>query len=369
MHTRPLSPAAGPLSCPAETPAAGHAGAAAREPLADGGGGRRDGLKRLGLAALALGPGLGGLASVAHAQTAAASPWPTKPIRILTPFTAGGAADVAARGLAAILQAAVKQPVSVEPKPGADGALAAQELLRSPADGHTLYFATASALSYVPNVRKSAGYTLADVAPVTSFVTFTFYLMVHDSLPGKTLGEVMAHIKANPGKYSYASGNSTVLLAGALLASATGVDMAHVPYKGESQAVADMLGGRIHMMWSSPAMLPALTKDGRFRPVAALLSERSPAFPDVPTIVEAGLPLVNLVPWGGFVAPAATPKDVVAAASKALREAMAHPDMRGPADKAGVIVRGSTPEAFGRLLQEQLVAYGNAVKAAKLPVE
>jgi tripartite-type tricarboxylate transporter receptor subunit TctC len=198
---------------------------------------------------------------------------------------------------------------------------------------------------------------------------FTFYLMVHDSLPGKTLAEVLAHVKANPGKYSYASGNSTVLLAGAQLADSAGLDIAHVPYKGESQAVPDMLGGRVHLMWASPAVMPALMKDGRFRPLAALMPERSAAYPDVPTIAEAGMPLVNLVPWGGFVLPAATPRDVVAAASRALREAMAHPDMRGPADKAGVVLRPSTPEAFGKVLTEQLAAYGNAVRQAKLTVE
>lgn len=300
-----------------------------------------------------------------HAQAA----WPSKPLRILTPFTAGGAADVAARGLAAILQQAVKQPVSVEPKPGADGALAAQELLRSAADGHTMYFATASALSYVPNVRRSPGYALADFAPLTQFVVFTFYLMVHESIPGRTLAEAIAHIKANPGKYSYGSGNSTVLLAGAQLADAAGLEIANVPYKGESQAVPDMLGGRVHLMWASPAVMPALMKDGKFRPLAALMPERSAAFPDVPTIGEAGMPLVNLVPWGGFVVPAATPRDVVAAASKALREAIVHPDMRGPADKAGVVLRPSTPEAFARVLTEQLAAYGNGVRQAKLPME
>lgn len=300
------------------------------------------------------------------AQSAA---WPTKPVRILTPFTAGGAADVAARGLAAILQANGRQPVNVEPKPGADGALAAMELVRSPADGHTLYFATASALSYVPNVRRSAGYGLADVAPVTNFVVFTFYLMVHESIPGRTLAEALAHIKANPGRYSYGSGNSTALLGGAQLAASAGLDIAHVPYKGESQAVPDLLGGRVHLMWASPAVMPALAKDGRFRPLAALLPERSAAFPDVPTISEAGQPLVNLVPWGGFVAPAATPRDVVLAANRALVEAMRHPDMRGPAEKAGVIVGGGTPEVFQKLLVDQLAAYGAAIRTAKVPIE
>lgn len=296
--------------------------------------------------------------------------WPSKPVRILTPFTAGGATDVIARSLANFLSLAIKQPVNVEPKPGADGALAAQELLRQPADGHTLYLATASALSYVPNVRKSPGYdALKDFTPLTQFMTFSFYLMVHESIPGARLAEVLAHVKANPAKYSYASGNSTALLAAAQLMASSGADMTHAPYKGESQAVVDMVGGRIQMMWASPSVMPALLKDGKFRPLAVLLPERSVAFPDVPTIGEAGMPLVNVVPWGGFVVPASTPKDIAAAVAKALREAIAHPEMRAPAEKAGLVLRPGSSEAFSKLLVEQMAAFGQAIKQAKIPLE
>jgi tripartite-type tricarboxylate transporter receptor subunit TctC len=322
--------------------------------------------RRLLLAAAAGSLPLAGLPLASQAQAA----WPSKPLRILTPFTAGGATDIIARSLATHLQAALKQPVNVEPKPGADGALAAQELLRSPADGHTVYLATASALSYAPNVRKSVGYDpLKDFTPLTQFMTFSFYLMVHEALPGKTLAEVLAHVKANPGKYSYASGNSTALLAAAQLMTSAGADMTSAPYKGESQAVVDMVGGRVHMMWASPAVMPALLKDGKFRPLAVLLPERSAAMPDVPTIGEAGMPLVNVVPWGGFVVPAATPKEAAGALAKALREAIALPEMRAPAEKAGLVLRPGPSEVFGRLLVEQLAAYGEAIKQAKIPQE
>jgi tripartite-type tricarboxylate transporter receptor subunit TctC len=277
---------------------------------------------------------------------------------------------VIARVLASVLSLAIKQPVNVEPKPGADGALAAQELLRQPADGHTLYLATASALSYVPNVRKSPGYdALKDFTPLTQFMTFSFYLMVHESIPGTRLAEVLAHVKANPGKYSYASGNSTALLAAAQLMASSSADMTHAPYKGESQAVVDMVGGRIHMMWASPSVMPALLKDGKFRPLAVLLPERSAAFPDVPTIGEAGLPLVNVVPWGGFVVPASTPPDIAAAAGRALREAIAHPDLRSPAERAGLSLRPGSADDLGRLIQTQLGAFAQAIKDAKVPLE
>ncbi|GCL60964.1 Bug family tripartite tricarboxylate transporter substrate binding protein [Pseudaquabacterium pictum] len=313
---------------------------------------------------------LGASALLLPGLSAAQPAWPTKPVRILTPFTAGGATDVIARNLAAILQATHKQPFNVEPKPGADGALAAQELLRSAPDGHTLYLATASALSYVPNVRRNPGYdALKDFTPLTQFMTFSFYLMVHESLPGKTLAEVLAHVKSRPATYSYGSGNSTALLAAAQLATSAGVDLVHAPYKGESQAVVDMVGGRVHMMWASPAVMPALLKDGKFRPLAVLLSERSAAYPDVPTIAEAGMPLVNVVPWGGFVVPSSTPPELSAAVARALREGIGHPDLRGPADKAGLALRPGPAEDFSRLIQQQLGAFGQAIKQAKVPLE
>jgi len=133
--------------------------------------------------------------------------------------------------------------------------------------------------------------------------------------------------------------------------------------------VPDLIGGRLQMMWSSPTVMPALMKDGKFRPLAVLLPERSPSFPDVPTIAEAGMPLVNVVPWGGFVVPASTPADVAAAAAKALREAIAHPDLRVPAEKAGLSLRPGSADDLGRLIQQQLGAFAQAIKDAKVPME
>ncbi len=314
------------------------------------------------------------LPGVAAAQAAAApaSPttWPTKPVRIITSFAAGGATDVIARSLAGLMQASTRQTFNVDARPGADGALAAMEALRAPTDGHHLFLVTASAFSYVPNVRRNPGYNpVKDFVPLTQFMTYAFYLMVHDSLPGKTLAEVVAHIKGRPGQYSYASPHSTALLASAQLASSAGLDMVSAPYKGEAQAVPDLIGGRLQLMWASPTVMPALMKDGRFRPLAVLLPARSASFPDVPTIAEAGMPLVNVVPWGGFVAPGGTPPDLANAAAKALREAIAHPELRGPAEKAGLTLQPGSAEDLGRLIQSQLGAFAQAIKQAKVPME
>ena len=313
---------------------------------------------------------LGASALLLPAAASAQAAWPTKPVRIITPFSAGGATDVIARNLAALLQAATKQTFNVDPRPGADGALSAMETLRAPADGHHIFLVTASAFSYVPNIRKNPGYNpVKDFTPLTQFITYTFYLMVHESVPGKTLAEVVAHVKGKPGQYSYASPHSTALLASAQLASGAGLDMVSAPYKGEAQAVPDLIGGRVQMMWASPTVMPALMKDGKFRPVAVLLPERSPSFPDVPTIAEAGLPLVNVVPWGGFVVHAGTPPDIAAAAARALRDAINHPDLRGPADKAGLSLRPGSADDLARLIQSQLGAFAQAIKDAKVAVE
>ncbi|HOB94899.1 MAG TPA: tripartite tricarboxylate transporter substrate binding protein [Aquabacterium sp.] len=319
---------------------------------------------------LLLGASAALLPGLATAQTTAQAAWPGKPVRIITSFAAGGATDVIARSLAGLLQASTKQTFNVDPRPGADGALAAMEALRAPADGHHLFLVTASAFSYVPNVRRNPGYNpVKDFVPLTRFMTYAFYLMVHESLPGKTLADVLAHIKGKPGQYSYASPHSTALLATAQLASSAGLDLVSAPYKGEAQAVPDLIGGRVQLMWASPAVMPALAKDGKFRPVAVLLPERSAAFPDVPTIAEAGQPLVNVVPWGGFVLPGGTPPDVAAAVGKTLREAIAHPDLKAPAEKAGLTLQASSADDMAKLIQSQIGAFAQAVKQAKVPLE
>lgn len=300
----------------------------------------------------------------------AQSAWPRKPVRIIVPFPAGGGADVAARHLANHFQTAIKQTVVVDNKAGADGVLAAQEALRAGPDGHTLFMATASSLSYVPNIRKVPPYdVLREFTPLTTFVTFTFFLFVHESVPGRTLAEVVAHVKANPGRYTYGSANSTGALAGAQLATSAGLQMVRVPYKGEAQMLPDLAAGRVQMAWVTPAVVPALQKDSKARALAVLLPERYRAMPEVPTLTEAGYPMVDIVPWGGFVVPVSTPKDMADAAARELRSVMTVPDLVAQCDKVGLPVKSSTAEEFAVLLSTQLKAFGNAIKLAGLAQE
>lgn len=307
-----------------------------------------------------------GLPAVLRAQ----SVWPSKPVRIVVPFPAGGGADVAARALAQQLQASIKQTVVVDNRAGADGLLAVQETLRSPPDGHTLFMATASSLSYLPNIRRKAGFDpLKDFTPLTTFLTFVFYLMVHESIPGRTLAEVIAHIKANPGKYSYGNANSTSNLAAAQLAAGSGLQMVGVPYKGEAQMAPDLIGGRVQLAWTTTPVLPALMKDGKTRPLALLMPRRTTVMPDVPTIAEAGQPLVDIHPWGGFVVHAGTPPDLSDAIGRELRTLVDRPDVVAAIDKVGLVARGSSAAEFTELLKTQLGAFSKAIKLAGLPIE
>ena len=198
--------------------------------------------------------------------------WPAKPLRLVVPFAAGGAADLAARLIAQQMSQSLGKPMVVENRGGADGAIAGVEVARSAPDGYTLFMATASPLSYVPSVKRNPPYDpLLDFTPISYFATFTFFMMVHPSVPVTNMTELINYARTNPGKLSYATGNTTSILAMAQFNAANKLSMVHVPYKGEAQAVADLVPGRVQLMWATPAVLPQLTKAG-MKPLAVLLS-------------------------------------------------------------------------------------------------
>jgi tripartite-type tricarboxylate transporter receptor subunit TctC len=318
-----------------------------------------------------LGAGAGWLAQAAlPGQALAQAGWPARTVRLVVPFPAGGGADLGARLLAQHLSVPLGKPVVVENRAGADGAIAAGEIARATPDGHTLYFATASSMSYVPSVRRAPPYdVLNDFAPITHCCTFTFFLMVHESIPGKTLEDVIAFLRANPGKYSYATANSTGIMGMAQLMKTAALDLVHVPYKGEAQTVMDLTTGRVQLFFATPAVTGSLLKDGKMRAVATLLPARSPNMPEVPTMSEAGQPLVNISPWGGFVAPARTPRDIIERLSRELGIVMAKPEVRDQMDKYGLPMRSSTPAEFGTFLKDQLGIWKQAVIDAKVPLQ
>jgi tripartite-type tricarboxylate transporter receptor subunit TctC len=305
------------------------------------------------------------LPRIASAQ----SDWPNKPLRFIVPFPAGGGADLGARVLSVHLGNALGKPVLVENRAGADGVVAAQEVMRSAPDGHTLFFATASSLSYVPNLKKTPPYDpITDFTPIANMVLFSFFLTVAPSIPANTLAEFIAYVKANPGKISYGSGNSSSILAMGQLIEANGLQMNHVPYKGEGQAVIDLVGGRVPAMWVSPAVLPQMLKE-KFKPLAVLLPQRSRTYPQVPTVAEAGQPLINIAPWGGCFGPKGMPREIVDRLSREINLALRKPEVVEQFDKLGLLLVPSTPEVLGTLVKDQLGIFGNVMRSVGIQPE
>lgn len=312
--------------------------------------------------ALALGAALPG---AARAQ----SGWPARPVRFIVPFPAGGGADLGARVIANHMSTSFGGQVVVENRAGADGAVAALEVVKAPSDGHVLYFGTASSMSYVPSIKKQPPYDpVADFTPISGLCIFTFYLAVAPTVPANTLAEFVAHVKANPGKVAYASGNSTGILSMAQLVAQNRLDMTHVPYKGEAQAVIDLVGGRVQAMFVTPAILPQLQKE-KFRLLAVLLPQRTRAFPDVPTMAEAGQPLVNISPWGGLFAPARLPRELVERISRDFNVVMRRPDVVEQYEKLGLQPIPSSPEVLAKLVKDQLGVFSQSMRDAGIQQE
>jgi len=300
----------------------------------------------------------------------AAAQYPAKPIHLLMPFPAGATADTVARIVAQPLSQVLGQPVLVDNKPGADGAIAAELTARSVPDGYTLFSAGNTPMLGVPTLRKNPPYDpVADFAPITSMVKYAFFLVVHPSVPAKTLPELIDHVRANPGKFNYASGNINGILAAAQLMSLGKLNMVHVPYKGEVLAVPDLLNARVHVMFGTGGITVPLVKEGRLRALATLLPARSSLLPDVPTIAEAGMPQLSVVIWQGLFGPAKMPKEIVDRLSREVNAILQRPVVREPFEKLGVEASGSTPEEFAVFLKQQLVDWGRAAREAGMKPE
>jgi tripartite-type tricarboxylate transporter receptor subunit TctC len=304
--------------------------------------------------------------AVGHAQ----AQYPTKPIHIIVPFAAGGGGDLTARVIAQPLSQALGQPVIVDLKPGADGQIAALETMRATADGYTIFAASGGAMSAVPALRKTSPYDpLADFTPISSFYTASNFVLVHSSVPARSLGELIDYARTNPGKLSYGSGNTYSVVAMAQLLQQTRTNMVHVPYKGEGPAVLDFITGRIQVMVATPAATLVHLKEGKLRALATTLPQRSSILPDVPTFAEAGFPEPRLVGWSGFVGPAKLPRDVSERLSREINLVLKRDEVREQVAKLGFVVRGSSPEELAEFIKEQLVAWRQGIRDAGIPQE
>lgn len=293
---------------------------------------------------------------------AAQAQYPTKPVRLIVPFPPGGAAELGARIFAQPLGQALGQPVVIETRPGADGAIAAEATMKAAPDGHTLLYATNTAFCWVPAVRKQPPYDpITDFTPVSMIGQFGFFLFSHPSVPATTVGELLAYIRANPGKLNYGSGNSTAMLATAQLVQREKLDVVHIPYKGDGPLTIDLLGGRIQFALATPGSAAAQVREGKLRALATLLPSRSPLLPEAPTLPEAGVEGLTLTPWGGVFGPKGMPREIVDRLSRELVALLGRPEVREAFGKLAFEPRGSTPEELGAFTKEQLAIWRRLV--------
>jgi tripartite-type tricarboxylate transporter receptor subunit TctC len=296
--------------------------------------------------------------------------FPSRPVTFTAVFGPGSASDTICRIIADPLGQALKQPVIVEDRPGADGALAALYVHHQPADGYSLLMATNSPLSADPFLLKDLAYdAVTDFAPVTRVGSFTLMLVVYPGLPIHSMKELVDYAKANPGKLSYASGNTAGVVGGKTLANYAGVDMLHVPYKSSPPAIEDVIAGRVSMMFADFTVAMPHVSAGQVRALAVTRIKRSALFPDMPTLDEAGIKGFNLDAWAGLVAPAGTPPDVIATLNGALRKIIDSPEVQAKFKNVGFEGFSSTPEELGSFIKVQLGEWGKMVKEAGLSPE
>ena len=296
--------------------------------------------------------------------------YPGKPIRVVVPFPAGSATDTITRILGQSVAAAIGQPMIIDNKAGADGAIAGAEVAKAAPDGYTLIMATNSPMAVAPAMKKVPPYDpVADFTPITDIGRYTFFLYVNAEQPYRTFRDMVAYAKANPGKINYATGNTTGIMSFAQMNSLAGIDMTHVPYKGEPQAVTDIIAGRVQLLWATPTTGLAHLKDGKLRALATNLKARSSLLPDVPTMAEVGIPQYSVASWAALYGPAKLPREIQLRLNKEFHDAMKRPEVVAQMEKQAFQMTPSTPEELGTFTRAQLEAYRAILKSIGMQPE
>jgi len=305
------------------------------------------------------------VAALVAAAHAAAQAWPAKPIRLVVPFPPGGAVDFYARVVQQPLFEVLGQTVVIDNKAGASGMVGAEAVAKSPPDGYTLLLGNIASLAINVGIYPKMPYDpLKDFTPIVRTVDVNYVLVVHPSVPAKSVPELIAYAKANPGKLSYGSAGSGSLphLGTELFKAQTGTDMVHVPYKGGGPMVTDLLGGSVQVVIGDQANLMPHVQSGKLRALAVATSKRSPNAPDLPTIAETGLAGFDATAWQGLVGPAGMPPDVVKRLNDAFNRVMAMPAVREKLVGGGLDPVGGTPEQFGRFIGSEIAKWTKIAK-------
>ena len=311
------------------------------------------------------------LIAAACSLAAGAQSYPTKPVRIVVPFPAGGGVDLTARIVGQKLTDYLGQQVVIDNRAGAAGTIGAEHVAKSAPDGYTLLVAGPGSVAVAPLLFPKLGYNpLRDLAPITMLVTMPYIIVAHPSVPAKNARELIALAKSNPGKLNMASGGAGTgqHLAGELFNVLAGIKMIHIPYKGTAPAIADIMGGHADLTFSDPSVLPQLHA-GRLKVIGVSGKKRYPPLPDAPTVDESGLPGFDALNWYPLMAPTGTPKEIITRLNAEAVRALAAPDVKDKLQTQGLIPTPMTPEQLGQFIREDYERWARVIKAANVKLD
>jgi tripartite-type tricarboxylate transporter receptor subunit TctC len=305
-------------------------------------------------------------------QAAQAQAWPNKPIRLVVPYAPGGATDIIGRAMAAELTKQLGQPVNVDNRPGAGGNVGSEFVARSAPDGYTLVVSPSSLHGITPFLYSKLTYDPnKDLSPIIVMGSFANVLVVNTGVKANTVAELVAQIRANPGKFSYASSGSgsTIHLSGEMFRQMLNLDIPHVPYKGSGPALTDLIGGQVQLMFDNIPSAISQIRAGKLKALATTGPKRSATLPDLPTMIEAGFPNYQSTAWFGISAPAGTPREIIDRLNAEGQKAVRAPDFVKRMNELGYDIVGGTPEQMAAMIQEELRRWGPVVKASGAKVD
>lgn len=304
--------------------------------------------------------------AAAIVPTASAQAYPTRPVRLIVPFPPGGAVDAYARAVQPALAENLGQPIVIENKAGASGMIGAELVAKAPPDGYTLLVGNVATLAMNAGIYTRMPYDpVKDLTPVMQTVMVNYVLVVSPGVPVRTVAELVAYAKASPGKLSYGSSGSGSAqhMAAELFKAQTGVNITHVPYKGTGALVGDLVAGHIQVAFADQASMMPQVKAGKLRALGVGGARRSPEYPDIPTVAEAGnLPGYEAVAWQGMAAPAGTPPPIVRRLNEAFQKVQADPEVRKRLAAAGLTPVGGSPDDFGKYIRSEIAKWSKVAK-------
>ena len=311
-------------------------------------------------------------AVIGFAPGAQAQSFPVKPVRIVAPFPPGGPSDYAARVISAKLPELFGQQVIVDNRPGASGMLGAEQVVRAAPDGYTLVIVNTGMLTILPHLTRKLPFDpLNDLTPITNLIGGPSFLLTHPSVPAKSVRELIALAKRNPGQLTYASAGVGQIshMNGELMKILAGIDVLHVPYKGTGPIMPELLGGQVSLAFSTSVDNLQFVKTGRVRLIAVTGKQRLAILPDTPTMAESGLPGFESLNWNGIAGPARMPRDIVERLSRDMTRALQMPDVKERVAAQGNDIIGDGPDAFAKFIRAESVKWGKVVKQAVIKIE